>query len=90
MFPVLRKHKVKRARERSRWMRSGRKDWYKWQMAVFQCPVCELRFLLDAEVRDHLRTDHPDFDQDPAGAEGEARAGRLRQTPKPPRDSTKE
>jgi hypothetical protein len=27
---------------------------------VHQCPYCELRFALGAEVADHIRTDHPD------------------------------
>ena len=30
-------------------------------MAVFQCPVCELRFALSAELDDHLDQAHPDF-----------------------------
>lgn len=28
-------------------------------MAVHQCPECELRFLDENELRDHLDNDHP-------------------------------
>ncbi len=31
-------------------------------MAVFQCPACELRFLLAAELEEHLNSAHPDFE----------------------------
>ena len=31
-------------------------------MAVFQCPVCELRFSLNNELEDHLEQAHPDFE----------------------------
>ena len=30
-------------------------------MAIFQCPVCELRFALAAELEDHVDKAHPDF-----------------------------
>jgi hypothetical protein len=28
-------------------------------MSVHQCPDCELRFLTESELRDHLDKDHP-------------------------------
>jgi hypothetical protein len=28
-------------------------------MSVHQCPDCELRFLSESDLRDHLDTDHP-------------------------------
>ena len=28
-------------------------------MAVHQCPECELRFLTESELREHLETEHP-------------------------------
>ena len=28
-------------------------------MSVHQCPDCELRFLTENDLRDHLDTDHP-------------------------------
>ncbi len=31
-------------------------------MAVLQCPACELRFALAAELEEHLRSAHPDFE----------------------------
>jgi hypothetical protein len=34
---------------------------YAGLMAVFQCPACELRFALAAELDDHLDKAHPDF-----------------------------
>ena len=30
-------------------------------MAVLQCPVCELRFLSESELQQHLANEHPDF-----------------------------
>jgi hypothetical protein len=30
-------------------------------MAIFQCPVCELRFSLNAELEHHIKDAHPDF-----------------------------
>jgi hypothetical protein len=30
-------------------------------MAIFQCPVCELRFALNAELENHIDEAHPDF-----------------------------
>lgn len=30
-------------------------------MAIFQCPACELRFALAAELEDHVDKAHPDF-----------------------------
>ena len=30
-------------------------------MEVLQCPVCELKFRFSAEVEDHLKLEHPDF-----------------------------
>ena len=36
---------------------------------AFQCPECALRFLLEAEVDDHLRLDHPDFHIEPKSDE---------------------
>ena len=30
-------------------------------VAIFQCPVCELRFSLNSELEDHVREAHPDF-----------------------------
>ena len=30
-------------------------------MEVVQCPVCELKFRFAAEVEDHLKLEHPDF-----------------------------
>jgi hypothetical protein len=30
-------------------------------MATFQCPVCELRFSLNAELEHHIAEAHPDF-----------------------------
>lgn len=40
-------------------------------MAVHQCPKCELRFTLVAELDDHCEHDHPAFrHEDPADAGG--------------------
>ena len=47
-------------------------------MAVFQCPVCELRFTLSAELDDHLAQAHPDFNVDHDSPEDEAMAERNR------------
>lgn len=30
-------------------------------MEVLQCPVCELKFRFAAEVEDHLKLEHPEF-----------------------------
>jgi hypothetical protein len=30
-------------------------------MAIFQCPVCELRFSLNSELEHHIKEAHPDF-----------------------------
>ena len=35
---------------------------YDRDMAVFQCPACELRFSLAAELEEHLNSAHPDFE----------------------------
>lgn len=40
-------------------------------MAVFQCPVCELRFALAAELEDHVDSAHPDFNVEPKSVEDE-------------------
>ena len=32
---------------------------YTGGMSVHQCPECELRFLTENDLRDHLDTDHP-------------------------------
>ncbi len=29
-------------------------------MAVHQCPDCELRFLTESELREHIASDHPE------------------------------
>lgn len=33
-------------------------------MAIFQCPVCELRFALNNELEQHISEAHPDFNVD--------------------------
>ena len=40
-------------------------------MAIFQCPVCELRFALAAELDDHLDKAHPDFNVEHDSVEDE-------------------
>ena len=40
-------------------------------MAIFQCPVCELRFALAAELEEHLNSAHPDFNVEHKSIEDE-------------------
>lgn len=40
-------------------------------MGIFQCPVCELRFALAAELEDHVDKAHPDFQVEHKSAEDE-------------------
>ena len=40
-------------------------------MGIFQCPVCELRFALAAELEDHLDKAHPDFQVEHKSGEDE-------------------
>ncbi len=40
-------------------------------MAVFQCPVCELRFALAAELEEHVESAHPGFKAEPKSVEDE-------------------
>lgn len=47
-------------------------------MAIFQCPVCELKFGLSAELDDHLAQAHPDFNVEHENPEDEALAEQKR------------
>ncbi|MFN2390067.1 MAG: hypothetical protein ABR575_10745 [Actinomycetota bacterium] len=43
-------------------------------MDTIQCPACELRFISDGELRQHIAFDHPELDAelkpvDPSSAE---------------------
>ena len=40
-------------------------------MAIFQCPVCELRFALAAELEEHVDSAHPDFNVEHKSVEDE-------------------
>ncbi len=40
-------------------------------MAVFQCPVCELRFALNSELEHHIKETHPDFNVEHESEEDE-------------------
>jgi hypothetical protein len=41
------------------------------EMAIFQCPVCELRFALNGELEDHIAEAHPDFNVEHESEEDE-------------------
>ncbi len=47
-------------------------------MTVFQCPVCELRFALAAELEEHLDSTHPDFKAEHDTVEDEMLAAKRR------------
>ncbi len=49
-------------------------------MAVFQCPACELRFALAAELEEHVDSAHPGFNVEHKSVEDEmiAKAKRRR------------
>ena len=47
-------------------------------IAVFQCPVCELRFALVAELDEHLEAAHPGFEKQHDDVEDEVRAAARR------------
>lgn len=47
-------------------------------MAVFQCPACELRFALAAELEEHVNSAHPDFNVEHKSAEDELLAQKKR------------
>ncbi|MDQ3986666.1 MAG: hypothetical protein M3280_09240 [Actinomycetota bacterium] len=47
-------------------------------MAVFQCPVCELKFTFATELEEHIASSHPDFRADYESPEDEFRAARER------------
>lgn len=57
---------------------SNWKKTYDLRMAIFQCPVCELRFILSAELDDHLAQAHPDFNVEHDTPEDEAMAEKNR------------
>lgn len=40
-------------------------------MRVLHCPRCEVRFLIAAELTDHISLDHPDFHATATSAEND-------------------
>ena len=59
-------------------LKTAKKSGYDLVMAIFQCPVCELRFSLSAELDDHLNQSHPDFKVEHESAEDELLAEKKR------------
>ena len=47
-------------------------------MAVFQCPVCELKFAFATELEEHIAGSHPDFKAEYKSPEDELLAARER------------
>ena len=54
-------------------------------MAVFQCPVCELRYGLNTELEEHLAEAHPEFEAEYETLEDEMLAAAKRRRREPDR-----
>jgi hypothetical protein len=54
-------------------------------MAVFQCPVCELRFSFNNELEEHLAEAHPEFEAEYETVEDEMMAAAKRRQKEPGR-----
>jgi hypothetical protein len=52
--------------------------WAEVPMAIFQCPVCELRFSLNSELEHHIQEAHPDFKVEHDTEEDELLASKKR------------
>ena len=64
-------------------------------MQVLQCPKCEIRLPSMSELKDHLATDHPDFDASASSGDasffsaGHPHSGTIVAANKRPRESRK-